>query len=167
MLIKETAMCRSKKFSQRVVTVTDPCYNKDVGGGFDVPIFPGNYECLVKTVQLTDEDWDNEEMEILQGRVHTIGIYLEGCRPEEKDMERIGSIGVDSGLAGFFQNKPDYTADEWNAICDLVRVGYGWVIKEGLFSKSGLGDGEYNVYAYRSDHGRCLALEIRFLEDDL
>ena len=51
-------------------------------------------------------------MEIIQGRVHTIGIYLDGCRPEGKDMERIGSIGVDSGLAGFFQNKPDYTADE-------------------------------------------------------
>ena len=74
--------------------------------------FYGNYECWVKAVQLTDEDGDNKEMEIIQGRVHTIGIYLDGCRPEGKDKERIGSIGVDSGLAGFFQNKPDYTADE-------------------------------------------------------
>ena len=37
MIIKET-MRRSKKFLQSVVTVTDPCYNKDVGGGLDVPI---------------------------------------------------------------------------------------------------------------------------------
>ena len=54
--------------------------------------FYGNYECWVKAVQLTDEDGDNKEMEIIQGRVHTIGIYLDGCRPEGKDMERIGSI---------------------------------------------------------------------------
>lgn len=93
---------------------------------------------------------------------HTIGIYLDGVIPCQKDMKEIGSIGVDAGLAGFFHNKPDYTDDEWAAFCDRVRHGDAWLIKEGFYSSSGYGDGCYGVYAYEQG-GEITAIEIRFL----
>ena len=66
-----------------------------------------------------------------------IGIYLDGVIPCQKEMKKIGDIGVDAGLAGFFHNKPDYTDDEWAAFCDRVRHGDAWLIKEGFYSSSG------------------------------
>ena len=94
--------------------------------------------------------------------VGAIGIYRNGDIPRQKDMEEIGSIGVDAGLAGFFHNKPDYSDEEWGRFCDRVRNGDAWLIEDGFYSSSGYGDGCYGVYAYKQD-GAITALELRFL----
>ena len=94
--------------------------------------------------------------------VGAIGIYRNGDIPRQKDMEEIGSIGVDAGLAGFFHNKPDYSDEEWGRFCDRVRNGDAWLTEDGFYSSSGYGDGCYGVYAYKQD-GAITALELRFL----
>ena len=95
-------------------------------------------------------------------RVGIIGIYLDGKIPERRSMREIGEIGVDAGLAGFFENKPDYNDDEWGEFCDAIMEGNAWMIDCGVFSSSGWGDGCYGVYAHKTK-GEIDALEIRFL----
>jgi hypothetical protein len=94
--------------------------------------------------------------------VGIIGIYLNGDIPRSKDMEEIGSIGVDAGLAGFFHNKPDYDDDTWSTFCERVRDGDVWLIDGGFYSSTGYGDGCYGVFSHKQD-GEIVALEIRFL----
>lgn len=142
-----------------IVDITDPCYHKDVWCRMTAEVKDGEYYCNI---------WSNTKKEIYDGeefkdtRVGVIGIYLDGIIPSQRQMECIGEIGVDAGLAGFFMNKPDYNDDEWNAFCNSIRKGNAWIKDEGFFSSSGYGDGEYPVYAYKHN-GEIIALEIRFL----
>lgn len=141
------------------VDVTDPCYDRDVWCRMnEVPIKDGNYTCVV---------WRGSETVKYGGRTYTdtrigiIGIYLDGIIPHESEMEEIGEIGVDAGLAGFFHDKPDYDNDAWAKFCDRITTGDAWLTEDGFFSSSGYGDGSYGVYAKQKD-GKAVALEIRF-----
>lgn len=142
-----------------IVDITDPCYSKDVWCRMTAEVKDGEYYCNI---------WSHTEKEIYDGeefkdtRVGVIGIYLDGVIPPQRQMECIGEIGVDAGLAGFFINKPDYNDDEWNAFCNSIRKGNAWIKDEGFFSSSGYGDGVYSVYAYKHN-SEIIALEIRFL----
>ena len=124
----------------------------------EVPIKDGNYTCVV---------WRGSETVKYGGRTYTdtrigiIGIYLDGIIPHESEMEEIGEIGVDAGLAGFFHDKPDYDNDAWSKFCDRITTGDAWLTEDGFFSSSGYGDGSYGVYAKQKD-GKAVALEIRF-----
>ena len=64
--------------------------------------------------------------------------------------------------SGFFMDKPDYTEDQWQDICDMVYKGDAWITDDGFFSSSGWGDGSYGVYANK-ENGEIVALEIRFM----
>lgn len=143
------------------VDITDPCYDKDVWCRMnDVKISDGEYTCNVW--HHTDKGTYKDGTPYSYILVGAIGIYRNGDIPRQKDMEEIGSIGVDAGLAGFFHNKPDYSDEEWGRFCDRVRNGDAWLIKDGFYSSSGYGDGCYGVYAYKQD-GAITALELRFL----
>lgn len=142
------------------VDITDPCYSRDVWCRMDdVKIREGTYDCIV---------WRHTDKGEIDGkpyvdrRVGIIGIYLDGVIPPQKSMKEIGSIGVDAGLAGFFHHKPDYTDDEWSALCDRIGEGDAWLTEDGFFSSSGYGDGGYPVYAHKV-HDEITALEIRFI----
>ena len=145
-----------KDFGSKI-DVTDPCYDRDVWCRMnDVQIEPGEYECYIDL--LSDEEtggWGE--------RVAAIGI-----RKDESDSYRpIGSIGVDAGLAGFFNHKPDFTDDEWVSFCDALG-GFkkqAWFYADGFFSNSGYGDGGYNVYATGPDDAYT-GLYIQFIGDD-
>ena len=143
-----------KKHFRGTVDATDPCYNHDVWCRMNgIPVCDGEYDCVIWKTQERNEP----------SRVARIGIYLRGIVPAQKKMERIGEIGVDAGLAGFFMNKPDYSDEEWIAVCDRISKGDAWILPEGFFSSSGYGDGGYDVYAYKQPDGRAGALEIVFL----
>lgn len=142
------------------VDITDPCYNRDVWCRMnDIEVSDGDYSCSV---------WLHTDRGVLLGKpyidtsVGVIGIYLDGVIPPEDEMEEIGEIGVDAGIAGFFHHKPDYDDQEWSSFCDRVSQGRAWLLPDGFASSSGYGDGGYSVYAYRQD-GMTTALEIRFL----
>ena len=160
---------RSKKIGVkhfgRTIDVTDPCHNKDVWCRLnDVKIKEGDYTCRIWRERVVYE-WDGKER--VSHVVRIIGIYFNDVVPRRDRMEYIGEIGVDAGLAGFFENKPDYTEQEWKAFCDFVypkgkEYKEAWIRPEGFFSVSGDGDGCYPVLAAKGKDGEVVALEIHF-----
>ena len=80
----------------------------------------------------------------------------------------IGSIGVDAGLAGFFENKKDYNDEEWEDFCNFLdqSTAQAWEIDNGFFAESGYGDGCYDVYAYVLSDGTAVGLKIVFIDDN-
>lgn len=145
---------------QGCVDITDPCYSKDVWCRMNgVKVKPGEYTCVVWY-----QNEDNTAGDSACKIVGIIGIYLAGVIPTQKSMERIGNIGVDAGLAGFFHNKPDFSNEEWKSFCDKLWKNdtSAWLDSYGFYSASGYGDGEYDVYAFKAN-GEIVSLEIRFL----
>lgn len=147
------------KYFEGMVDITDPCYDRDVWYRMNAEVKAGEYTCYVWRHTNKRVFMNKEYKDICVG---VIGIYLNGVIPPQKSMENIGYIGVDSGLAGFFMNKPDYNFDEWHDFYDSIRNGDAWIKDEGFFSSSGDGDGEYPVYASKVN-GEIIALEIRFI----
>lgn len=152
----------TKRF-EKLIDITDPCYDRDVWCRLnDVEIKPGEYECYI-------DEWDDEQTGGWGARVARIGIRLVGS--DVRWFERIGNIGVDAGMAGFFNEKPDYDDETWDSMCDMLDRNDGtlyWIIDEGFFSNSGYGDGCYDVYVAKKD-GDIVAVEIHFIvneEDD-
>ncbi len=133
------------------IDITDPCYDKSTWCRTRKPIIPGEYNCYAG--EGDDGEWGE--------RVYALIILEKGLSLNGKyDIKSIDSIGVDAGMAGFFVNKPDYSDDEWNRVCEYVFEGYGtekskkfWLVDEdsplrckGFFSESGIGDGVYVLY---------------------
>lgn len=154
-----------RKFDGKV-DVTDPCYEKDAWCRMNgVEILPGEYECFVDV-------WSNKQTGGWGERVARIGIRR--LRSEETVFEQIGEIGVDAGLAGFYQDKPDFTDEEWSEFCDIIHDYPTMHLSEGEFSgrlngftaSSGYGDGGYPVYAARNSRGQVVALEIHFIWEE-
>lgn len=126
------------------VDITDPCYDKDVWCRMTVNCKSGKYNAYV---EVSDEgEWGK--------RVKAIAIAHEDCediipfieKAYKDELPCLGYIGVDAGLAGFFNNKPDYCDEAWREFCDICREGNCYTTNCGVFSDSGFGDGEYNVY---------------------
>lgn len=148
-------------FDKGIVSATDPCYNDNVWCRLDnIKIKPGKYRCIAYTV----------EEGIYKGCI-TICQIVYGDIPAPQDgvkRDLLGTIGVDAGLAGFYQDKPNYTDDEWRDFCSkLYPVDGNWadflINEHGFCTSSGEGDGEYPVYAYYDEKGEIYCLEICFL----
>jgi len=147
-----------RKHFEGVIDITDPYYDKDMWCRITATVKAGTYDCRVWH---HTEKYEDEGKEFKFRMVGIIGIYLNGIIPQQKAMEEIGCIGVDSAKAGFFMNKPDYTDEQRQALCEATHKGDAWIREEGFFSSSGHGDGAYGVYAYKHN-GEITALEIRF-----
>lgn len=137
------------------VDITDPCYKRVVGYRTyrlnAIPVVSGKYTCRV---------WLDDD------NIAKVGLYLNDQFVETTAMEHIGDITVDSGLAGFFYNKPDYYDWEWQEICNYIQKkgGYAWLTEDGLFTNSGYGDGLYEVFAALDSDKRAYAFEISYIE---
>lgn len=144
------------KFTSDKLDVTDPCYDKDVWCRMTVDIVPGTYDYEVITYD---------------GRCRYISIKLEGASSIRRGLV-IGEIGVDAGLAGFFENKPDYDDDEWMNVCRNIHGNYGVVATdkddkapfgcECVFCYSGYGDGLYEVRPLLDYRDVIVGYEIKF-----
>ncbi len=148
-----------------VIDITDPCYDRDMWCRMNnVKVAPGKYICQVEAI-------DN----IYGHRIKAIRIYLDGYCPINKEMKKIGSIGVDAGLAGFFISpKKDYNDAEWQALCEWMwdkdkssewnkdEDNNYFITKEGFFSHSGYGDGVYDVRVAKVND-EIVAVEILFI----
>ena len=163
-------------FTKDTIDITDPCYNSKVWCRMnDVPIVPGTYDCYVYK---TKDPKHEESMRVFAAQIVLKDEDAGTAVKNGRRWRRIGSIGVDSGMAGFFQNKPDFDDDEWSRLCSLITAeekewwntdsyGFHHYASEtkcdswGFFTSSGYGDGGYDVYAVKKD-GRCIAIEIRF-----
>lgn len=141
------------------VDVTDPCYDHRVWCRLNgIRIAEGKYACIVR----------RRDCGIWGERTAAIGIYREGSpEPRPGDAELIGSIGVDSGMAGFFHDKKDFSNEEWDSFCSLASERRdAWIAYGGFFSSSGYGDGGYDVYACRDNDGEIIGMEIVFIGDE-
>lgn len=119
------------------VDITDPCYSKSVCCRMTTNCCSGVYKGYIEREEI--EDWGT--------RVTTLSIFLGDKIWELEEMEPIGTIGVDAGLAGFFNNKRDFSDKEWSELCSKISEGDAWVMYDGIFSSSGFGDGMYEVFA--------------------
>ena len=115
------------------VDITDPCYDKGTWCRMTKSCKPGTYTGY----GILHED----------GCVRELYITKKDRCPNYRNMRHIGVIGVDAGLAGFFNNKPDYNNEEWQKFCDSINHNEEFhIVSYGIFSHSGWGDGCYDVY---------------------
>lgn len=154
----------TRYYTDDPVTATDPCYESGTWCTVkNISVIPGDYECVAwmgKETYHNPFTGKSEEYD----RVRICGIYLagEGLDDDWEDWELIGHAGVDAGLCGFYQNKPDYNDEEWSAFCRAIDHADYLITKEGFCTQSGDGDGNYPVYAHKDGNGNIDALEIRF-----
>ena len=148
-----------------VVDITDPCYDRDVWCRMnDVKVMPGTYNCYAYMGE--DKSWGNRcwiaQIVIADGPYDEIA---EDRIQSGRSWRTIGSIGVDAGMAGFFNHKPDFNDAEWDEVCNVVlngdRRAYIEDFAKGFWTDSGVGDGCYTVHAIRENR-KIIALEIRF-----
>lgn len=153
------------KFNSGYVDITDPCYKNGTWCRLraELPIGEYDYEANIKDLLA----WGNRVTSICIQRKEKdwVGTLKRKC---------IGYIGVDAGLAGFFDSKPDYDYDAWDKVCDFIFAQHNKVYEahldnamrcEGVFSSSGYGDGDYPVYQITSDYSDAIVgYEIEFIE---
>ena len=153
-------------FKSGYVDITDPCYDADVWCRLRAELPAGEYKY---EVDIDDcGDWGQ--------RVTSIRIQRSDWKGH-RTTKLIGHIGVDAGLAGFFDGKPDYDDNQWvYEVCDSFLFKQPPRTKvyeahcdnamrcEGVFSSSGYGDGEYPVYQItRDDTGMVVGYKIKFI----
>lgn len=153
-----------KNFDSRPITATDPGYDDDVWCTIrGIKVKPGDYICVAwKGRDYWTDPTDGKKHS--SQRVMMCGVYFnQGIIKADTDKwRRIGYIGVDAGLAGFFQDKPNYADKEWFEFCDQINKQDYLITPEGFCTVSGYGDGTYPVYARKDESGDITALEIRF-----
>lgn len=151
-----------KRYDSRPVTATDPCYKKTSDCVIkNIHVKPGKYRCVAWKGRLSYTDDQGKCHQY--SRVFICGVYLNDFIPKMEDGIEIGTIGVDAGLAGFFQDKPDYDDEKsWLAFCDKINKKNYLITDEGFCTESGFGDGGYPVYKFENENGEIVGLEIRF-----
>lgn len=156
------------------IKVTDPCYDDSDDCHRNLVIKPGEYICAYNTA---------DRFGVTMCGIYNTEIFknledIEKLRNQINDgFDCVGTICVDAGLAGFFENKPDFTNDEWSHFCDLtfgdetdndfkvidncayVKNGSNY---KGFFTSSGEGDDDYHVYVKRDNNGEIIAAYINF-----
>ena len=147
-----------KLYIKDKVDITDPCYEKNVWCRInDIHVKPGYYDCWVTMLDpLETNGWGH--------RVKSIKIEMPDECLKEKTVKMIGDVGVDSGMAGFFIDKPDCIDDLYEKI-DRKNKSY-WLWEDSFFSNAGYGDGLYSVDATYNDRGECIGLSITYIGDE-
>ena len=145
-----------EKYFTEKIDITDPCYDKDTWCRINnYKVVPGTYNC--NYTEIDAGNWGK--------RISLLEIFNKDYKKKNTHKQSIGYIGVDAGLAGFFNNKKDYDDKEWHEFCKQLKdpkVNV-WGIENGFFSASGYGDGEYEVFAYQTAVGETVGLQIRFI----
>lgn len=148
------------------VHVSDPCYT-DLGSGKTVKVKNGKYDCYV---EYSNDYFDWE-------RVRSIEISLESGN----DYIYINELTVDSGQMGIFEAK-SYLNDSIGEVTDEMEIGdtpfykicchttlseqQCGIVKNGLVSSSGYGDGSYPVYAKYNKDNEIVGIKVEFIEDE-
>ena len=158
-----------------VVDITDPGYDRyNWCRVNNLKIKPGIYNCYSYTG--TNKTFGKRVW------VNQIVIANDDDSVETEDKIKVNrswriidSIGVDAGLAGFFDKKPDFNDDEWEEFLDWMKNERAFNPKhvhesfirnfngnDGFWTESGIGDRVYSVHAIRNNKRQIVALEIRF-----
>jgi len=150
-------------FTKGHVTVTDPCYEKGTWCSAEVnDVFKGEWEASVNIMNCGD--WGN--------RVASLTVKAVG--QEVVKQERLeAEIGVDAGVCGVFEDKPDYPDEAWSDVCDeLGYKNYGLASTSnafhcvGAWSSSGYGDGGYTAIVGYNENAEVVKITIEYLTDE-
>ena len=148
------------KFFNDKIDVTDPCYNKDVWCRTTVNAVEGTYDCYAR-----------------EGNGETVASAIVNSDVVDDlnslEFEYFTDIGVDAGMAGYFNNKPDYTQEEWTRFWKYINRNSNdgtYLIYEkiaididGFFTDSGGGDGSYPVYIAK-ENDKIVAVAILYYD---
>lgn len=159
-----------------LIDITDPCYEEDTWcAKFGVKVKPGTYHCFVDVADFpalylkNDNDATPKTMHD-ERLIHLTIVHNDYIRNLlNKEWKLLSAdIGVDAGLCGFYNHKPDFTEDnDWlefiNNLRNLDKHEYITcdLRNYGITVSSGWGDGVYEVYK-KSDKGEIVALDLRF-----
>lgn len=168
------------------VDVSDPCYTSDVWCRERVQqVHPGFYDCYVECAQCGV--WGRRVARILivhgEQPEDTIQDIFDGLEELEDSDYEIDEdtkvIGVDSGMAGFFDTEAfDFDAEKvwddphtfYGACCKAVGEGsdgYGIVGHWGFVSSTGFGDGGYTLRLLKDrEKEAVIAMELAFLSEE-
>lgn len=153
------------------IDITDPCYDKGTWGRTTQELPEGEYECWVDIVDCGDWGKRVALSQIIKRDLDNSDIYAR---------TRIAEIGVDAGLAGFFDNKPDYDDTAWSEFCEWSWQKENQIERKtvalanednaakcnGFFTSSGFGDGCYAVIELRGKDDKIIGYEIEFIEEE-
>lgn len=145
------------------LSATDPSYDKKVWCRYDMhDVKKGTWNVAV---EISDEGaWGDRIAKVI----------IQHKDAKNVCPEYIENIGVDTGLAGFFEDKPDYD-DDWNDVCDYLREDYPtkMIVDKsspfkcvGVCTSSGFGDGGYDLNIAKDEKGMIVYAEIVFIGED-
>lgn len=150
-------------FTKGHLTVTDPCYEPGTWcTGTVENVFKGDWDA---SMEIKDcGDWGN--------RIASLTVKAKGqnaVRTEKLNAD----IGVDAGLCGVFEDKPDLHP-VWGSLCDNVFFKARGGIAEpdslfkcaGAWSESGYGDGSYDAYVGYNKDGEVVEVSIDYGVDE-
>lgn len=142
------------------VSATDPCYDKDVWCRInDIPLAADNYDGWVKIVDTGD--CGERVAELIITPAQNIRVPEEMWENfEENGCD--GEVGVDAGMAGIFQDKPDFAGDEWYDFLDKL-YDRASVVDWGFCCDSGYGDGGYPLSKFIDENEDIHGLRIVFI----
>lgn len=169
-------------FADGLCDVTDPCYDQDTWCAlYNVKILPGMYKAFVDEVNFPSVwEWDEADVGHVIGdqevmtdvRIMTLTIihkdyvdnYIDG---EYHKYILSDQIGVDAGMCGFYNHKPDFKEEyEWSKFWQSLDVSEDGRTCDcdhanGVTVSSGFGDGVYTVY--KITHNRkVIGLQLQF-----
>lgn len=157
-----------------LIDITDPCYDRGTWcAKFDLPVKEGTYSCFIDIVNFPslylENDTDTKPKTMDDERIVNLRIvhqdYLHHLLDKQWELIDV-EIGVDAGLCGFYNHKPDLKDEAWNEFCDTLKNFKNTYLAcdlrdYGITVSSGFGDGCYEVYK-KLDGNEIVALELRF-----
>lgn len=155
------------------IDITDPSYEGDTWCAiFEKKIMPGTYSCFIDVVNFPTLFRNEKGKKVKQNdeRIMTLTIMHNDWIDKRKDKKwRLYSdnIGVDAGLCGFYNHKPDFTKEnDWLKFCDsLKNLDDSFSVCDlrdyGITVSSGFGDGIYSLYK-KTNYGEIFGLQLRF-----
>lgn len=150
-------------FTKGHVTITDPCYCRGIWCTAEVEnVFKGEWKA---SVEIKDcGDWGDRVAKLILKAVGQTAV---------KYQKLSADIGVDAGVCGVFEDKPDYGNSDWNGICDALDYkNYGLATPtssfhcEGAWSSSGYGDGSYEASVGYNADGEIVEITVNYLIDE-
>lgn len=150
-------------FTKGHVTITDPSYAEGTWCTAEVEnVFKGEWEA---SAEIKDcGDWGNRVAKLILKAVNQTAI---------KYQKLSADIGVDAGVCGIFEDKPDYNDSAWYSFCDeLCRSNCGLASTsnafhcEGAWSSSGYGDGSYEATIGLNEIGEVVEITVDYLLDE-
>lgn len=156
-------------FNDGIVDITDPCYNSDTWCAvFGHQIKSGKYKCYIDVVDFPYIMGKEINHDYRIMRLVIIHEEFNGkIKYDDLKFETINDqIGVDAGLCGFYNHKPNYEKeDDWtNFWQNLSNDEYGNVCdcgENGITVSSGFGDGVYRLSEINVN-GDSIALSLDF-----